>query len=229
MATVNQGMSVEEIEQIVAQRVANAIEAIAIYETKNNMARESLNQTIHQEDEVARNASNKRKWEGDQNRRPNQQQNKEHKVIRAHAVGPNNRKEYVGSLPRRNNASFTTLACVQQGVTTASEGVTKQEIVGSQARRQNQGPQWQNRKLKSPNSEIGDRFILEVSPRKGVVRFGKWGKLNLRDTGPFKVLAKVGAIAYKFELPQELGRVHNTFHKVLFRRPIGRSDEWTSY
>ncbi|GJX21366.1 hypothetical protein Tco_0224043 [Tanacetum coccineum] len=54
--------------------------------------------------------------------------------------------------------------------------------------------------------------MLKVSPRKGVVCFGKWGKLNPRYVGPFKVLAKVGAAAYKLELPQELSRVHNTFH-----------------
>ncbi|GJT66349.1 hypothetical protein Tco_1017829 [Tanacetum coccineum] len=64
MTTVNQGMSVEEIEQVVAQRVANAIEAIAIYETKTNMARKSMSQTKREEDKVAENASNKRKWEG---------------------------------------------------------------------------------------------------------------------------------------------------------------------
>ncbi|GJT77186.1 putative reverse transcriptase domain-containing protein [Tanacetum coccineum] len=52
----------------------------------------------------------------------------------------------------------------------------------------------------------------EVSPWKGVVRFGKWRKLNPRYVGPFKVLEKVRAIAYKLELPQELSRVHNTFH-----------------
>nr|GFC35742.1 hypothetical protein [Tanacetum cinerariifolium] len=45
MTTVNQGMSVEEIEQVVAQRVANAIEAIAIYEMKTNLARKSMSQT----------------------------------------------------------------------------------------------------------------------------------------------------------------------------------------
>nr|GEZ48387.1 putative reverse transcriptase domain-containing protein [Tanacetum cinerariifolium] len=52
----------------------------------------------------------------------------------------------------------------------------------------------------------------KVSPWKRVVHFGKRGKLNRRYVGPFKVLAKVGAIAYKLELPQELSRVHNTFH-----------------
>nr|GEY33027.1 putative reverse transcriptase domain-containing protein [Tanacetum cinerariifolium] len=52
----------------------------------------------------------------------------------------------------------------------------------------------------------------EVSPWKGVVRFGKRGKLNPRYVEPFKVLKKVGAVAYKLKLPQELSRVHNTFH-----------------
>ncbi|GKA50306.1 hypothetical protein Tco_0743379 [Tanacetum coccineum] len=59
---------------------------------------------------------------------------------------------------------------------------------------------------------VGDRVMLKVSPWKGVVHFGKQRKLNLKYVGPFKVLAKVGAIAYKLELPQELSRVHNTFH-----------------
>nr|GFB49193.1 hypothetical protein [Tanacetum cinerariifolium] len=51
MTTVNQGMSVEEIERVVAQRVANAIEAIAIYETKTNLAHKSMSQTERQEEE----------------------------------------------------------------------------------------------------------------------------------------------------------------------------------
>ncbi|GKA98136.1 putative reverse transcriptase domain-containing protein, partial [Tanacetum coccineum] len=51
-----------------------------------------------------------------------------------------------------------------------------------------------------------------VSPWKGVVHFGKRGKLNPRYVGPFRVLEKVGSVAYKLELPQELSRVHNTFH-----------------
>ncbi|GJY06041.1 putative reverse transcriptase domain-containing protein [Tanacetum coccineum] len=55
-------------------------------------------------------------------------------------------------------------------------------------------------------------FMLKVSPWKGVVRFGKRGKLNPRYVGPFKVIAKVGRVSYKLELPQELSRVHHTFH-----------------
>nr|GFB65445.1 putative reverse transcriptase domain-containing protein [Tanacetum cinerariifolium] len=54
--------------------------------------------------------------------------------------------------------------------------------------------------------------MLKVSPWKRVVRFGKRGKLNPRIVGPFKVLEGVGDVAYKLDLPEELSRVHNTFH-----------------
>nr|GFB02423.1 putative reverse transcriptase domain-containing protein [Tanacetum cinerariifolium] len=54
--------------------------------------------------------------------------------------------------------------------------------------------------------------MLKVSPWKGVVRFGKRGKLNPNYIGPFKVLAKVGTVAYRLELPQQLSRVYSTFH-----------------
>nr|GEW17365.1 retrotransposon protein, putative, Ty3-gypsy subclass [Tanacetum cinerariifolium] len=67
-------------------------------------------------------------------------------------------------------------------------------------------------KRKPMEFEVGDRVMLKVSPWKGVVRFGKQGKLNPRYVGPFKVLAKVGTVAYRVELPQELSRVHHTFH-----------------
>ncbi|GKE89870.1 hypothetical protein Tco_1567345 [Tanacetum coccineum] len=62
--------------------------------------------------------------------------------------------------------------------------------------------------------KVWDRVMLKVSPWKGVVRFGKQGRRNPRYVGPFKVLAKVGKVAYKLELPQELSRVHYTFHFV---------------
>ncbi|GKE57255.1 hypothetical protein Tco_1496440 [Tanacetum coccineum] len=67
-------------------------------------------------------------------------------------------------------------------------------------------------KCKPMEFQVGDKVMLKVSPWKGVVRFGKRGKLNLRYVGPFKVLEQVGSVSYKLELPQELSRVHNTFH-----------------
>ncbi|GJR14614.1 putative reverse transcriptase domain-containing protein [Tanacetum coccineum] len=54
--------------------------------------------------------------------------------------------------------------------------------------------------------------MLKVSPWKGVIRFGKQGKLNPRYFGPFKILAKVGMVAYRLELPEKLSRDHSTFH-----------------
>nr|GEX65315.1 hypothetical protein [Tanacetum cinerariifolium]GEX65319.1 hypothetical protein [Tanacetum cinerariifolium]GEX65321.1 hypothetical protein [Tanacetum cinerariifolium] len=65
MTTTNQGMSLAEVEQIIAQRVANAIETIAIYETKTRMAHESTNQTKQQEGKIVEDTNNKRKWEDD--------------------------------------------------------------------------------------------------------------------------------------------------------------------
>ncbi|GKA62926.1 putative reverse transcriptase domain-containing protein [Tanacetum coccineum] len=67
-------------------------------------------------------------------------------------------------------------------------------------------------KHKPMEFQIRDRVMIKVSPWKGVVRFGRRGKLNPKYVGPFKVLAKVRAIAYKLELPQELSRVYNIFH-----------------
>nr|GEU97229.1 putative reverse transcriptase domain-containing protein [Tanacetum cinerariifolium] len=67
-------------------------------------------------------------------------------------------------------------------------------------------------KRKPMKFQVRDKVMLKVSPWKGVVGFGKWRKLNPIYVGPFKVLATVGAVAYKLELPQELSMVHNTFH-----------------
>ncbi|GJR47597.1 putative reverse transcriptase domain-containing protein [Tanacetum coccineum] len=60
--------------------------------------------------------------------------------------------------------------------------------------------------------QVRDHVMLKVSPRKGVIRFGKRGKLNPRYIGPFKILERIGPVAYKVELPEKLSNVHNTFH-----------------
>ncbi|GJY32811.1 putative reverse transcriptase domain-containing protein [Tanacetum coccineum] len=78
--------------------------------------------------------------------------------------------------------------------------------------------------------QVGDKVMLKVSPWKGVIRFGKRGKLNPHYIGPFKVLAKVGTVAFRLELPDQLSLVHSTFQvsnlkKCLSDEPLAISQD----
>ncbi|GJT93942.1 reverse transcriptase domain-containing protein [Tanacetum coccineum] len=67
-------------------------------------------------------------------------------------------------------------------------------------------------KRKPLEFEVGDRVMLKVSPWKGVVCFRKKGKLAPRYVGPFEILERIGPVAYRLRLPEELSGVHDTFH-----------------
>nr|GFD55882.1 hypothetical protein [Tanacetum cinerariifolium] len=91
MTTVNQRMSIEEIERVVAHRGVDAVEAaVAIYETTTKVAHKSRRQTGREEEEAAE-AGSKKKW-GSNNNGSLSQQNKGHKVPRAHTAWPINKK-----------------------------------------------------------------------------------------------------------------------------------------
>ncbi|GKE74158.1 putative reverse transcriptase domain-containing protein, partial [Tanacetum coccineum] len=60
--------------------------------------------------------------------------------------------------------------------------------------------------------QVGDHVMLKVSPQKGVIRFRKRRKLNPRYIGPFKILERIGLVAYKLKLPEEPSNIHSTFH-----------------
>ena len=65
--------------------------------------------------------------------------------------------------------------------------------------------------------------MLKVSPWKGVIRFGKRGKLNPRYIVPFTILDRIGPVAYRLDLPQDLSNVHNVFHVCILKKCL--SDE----
>ncbi|GJR14937.1 retrovirus-related pol polyprotein from transposon TNT 1-94 [Tanacetum coccineum] len=82
---------------------------------------------------------------------------------------------------------------------------------------------WANIRRKPLEFQVRDRVMLKISPRKGIIRFGKRGKLNPRYIGPFKILKRVSPVAYKLELPEELSNVHSTFYVSNLKKYI--SDE----
>nr|GEU53346.1 reverse transcriptase domain-containing protein [Tanacetum cinerariifolium] len=67
-------------------------------------------------------------------------------------------------------------------------------------------------KAQATRFEVGDKVLLKVSSWKGVIRFGKKGKLAPRYVGPFEILEKIGPVAYQLRLPEEVSSVHDTFH-----------------
>ncbi|XP_021974813.1 uncharacterized protein LOC110869918 [Helianthus annuus] len=66
--------------------------------------------------------------------------------------------------------------------------------------------------------QVGDYVLLKVSPWKGIIRFCKRGKLGPRYIGSFKILARVGRVAYRLELSSSLDGIHNTFHVSQLRK-----------
>ncbi|KAI3713011.1 hypothetical protein L1987_71581 [Smallanthus sonchifolius] len=75
--------------------------------------------------------------------------------------------------------------------------------------------------------QVGDLVLLKVSPWKGVVRFGKKGKLAPRFVGPFKILERIGKVAYKLDLPEGLSNVHPPFHVSNLKKCL--ADENSTY
>ena len=77
-----------------------------------------------------------------------------------------------------------------------------------------------DKRRKDLESEVEDRVFLKLSPWKGVVRFGKRGKLSPHYIGPFEIVERVGPVVYRLDLPEKLSRVHNVFHISMLRKYI---------
>ena len=68
--------------------------------------------------------------------------------------------------------------------------------------------------------EVGDMVFLRISPWKGVLRFGKHGKLSPRYIGPYRIVERIGDVAYRLEFPFDLDRIHDVFHVSMLRKYI---------
>ena len=66
--------------------------------------------------------------------------------------------------------------------------------------------------------EVRDHVFLKVSPRRGLARFGKKGKLAPRYIWPFDIIERIGEVAYRLALPPQLSGVHDVFHVSLLRK-----------
>nr|GFA76334.1 putative reverse transcriptase domain-containing protein [Tanacetum cinerariifolium] len=84
----------------------------------------------------------------------------------------------------------------------------KEKLKSTRDRQKSYADNWH----KSLESEVGDQVMLKVSPWKGVICFGKKGKLAPRYVRPLKILERIGPVAYRLRLPEELSGVHDTFH-----------------
>ncbi|GJR86308.1 hypothetical protein Tco_0210319 [Tanacetum coccineum] len=95
---------------------------------------------------------------------------------------------------------------------TVHNDLPKQILEAQKEAMKKKNKSYADRRSKPLEFEVGDMVLLKVSPWKGVICFGKRGKLSPHYIGSFKVLARVGPMAYTLELPEELKGIHSTFH-----------------
>ena len=98
--------------------------------------------------------------------------------------------------------------------TSEKVGLIRQRLLTTQS--------WQksytDRRCRPLEFEVGDHVFLKVMPTRGVVRFGKRGKLAPRYTGPFEILEREGTVVYRLALPPSFSGVHEVFHISMLRK-----------
>ena len=103
-------------------------------------------------------------------------------------------------------------------VAETSEAIEKirQRMQAAQSRQKS----YANTRRRPLEFEIGEKVFLKIAPMKGVMRFGKKGKLSPRFIGPYEILERVGKVAYRLALPPDLSKVHNVFHVSMLKKYI---------
>lgn len=94
---------------------------------------------------------------------------------------------------------------------------------------QDRHKQWADKKRRLLEFQAGDHVFLKISPTRGLIRFGKKGKLSPRFIGPFEVLERIGEVAYKLALSPTLEGVHNVFHVSHLRHYVGDPSHIVDY
>ena len=98
--------------------------------------------------------------------------------------------------------------------TSKKMSLIRQRLLTAQSRRKS----YANVRRRPLEFEVGDHVFLKVMPKRGVLRFGKRGKLSPRFIGPFEILERVGTVAYRLALPPSMTGVHEVFHFSMLRR-----------
>ena len=93
-------------------------------------------------------------------------------------------------------------------------GLIRKRLLTTQSRQKS----YADKRRRPLEFEAGDHVFLKVMPKRGVVRFDKQGKLSPTFIGPFEVLERVGAVAYRLALPLSLSGVHEVFHVSMLRK-----------
>ncbi|KAH9658749.1 Endonuclease [Citrus sinensis] len=85
---------------------------------------------------------------------------------------------------------------------------------------QNRQKSYADKRRRELEFEVGDKVFIRISPWKGVLRFGKRGKLSPRYIGPYEIVERIGPLAYRLALTPELSRIHNVFHVSMLRKYV---------
>ncbi|KAI5338917.1 hypothetical protein L3X38_018189 [Prunus dulcis] len=100
--------------------------------------------------------------------------------------------------------------------TTEKVRVIKEKLKTAQDRHKS----YSDNRSKDLDFAVGDWVFLKLSPWKGVMRFGKHGKLSPRYIRPYEITERIGPVAYKLALPPDLSRIHDVFHVSMLRKYI---------
>ncbi|XP_057976131.1 uncharacterized protein LOC131163554 [Malania oleifera] len=128
--------------------------------------------------------------------------------------------EVVGSCVRSTPQNLSALQVAFFGHVVTSDGISvdpsKIEAVVSWSRQKS----YADNRHRNLEFDVGDHVFLKIAPMKGVMRFGRKGKLSPKFIGPFEILDKVGPVAYRLALPPVLSRIHNVFHVAMLRKYV---------